>query len=184
MESWFQEAGKDLDADPAIAQPLLWRGERHAKPVPGAPQAKLFQLNKWANSMLSASRCVRLLYLFWLLPWPSDSSATLLDCTAERESTVLKRLHCFYELALGDSSPFPLLRCVVRLTKCFWKQIIRHCRLRLFKEDIRWGCSLQPWLCEMSCRLKIRLTFKSASGIISVGSWEKGKTAFLEHTLQ
>ena len=109
---------------------LPWRGPWNVKQVPGGPQAKLFQLNEWANSTISASRCV---YLFRLLPWPSDSSATLLDCTAERELTVLKWLHCFYELALGDPSPFPLLRCVVCLTKCFWKQIIRHCRLWLFK---------------------------------------------------
>ena len=142
------------------------------KQVPGGPQAKLFQLNEWANSTISASRCV---YLFRLLPWPSDSSATLLDCTAERELTVLKRLHCFYELALGDPSPFPLLRCVVCLTKCFWKQIIRHCRLWLFKEDIQWGCSLDLWLCEMSSHVKTTLTFKSASGIISVASLEKGE---------
>ena len=133
-------------------------------------------LSEWANSTIRASRCV---YLFRLLPWPSDSSATLLDCTAERELTILKRLHCFYELALGDPSPFPLLRCVVCLTKCFWKQIIRHCRLWLFKEDIQWGCSLHLWLCEMSSHVKTTLTFKSASRIISVASLEeRGRLPF------
>lgn len=163
---------------------LLWRGHWYVEQVPRGPRAKLFQLNRWANSAISAGRCLCPLHPFRSLPWPSDSSATLLDCTAEGEPTVLKRLHCFYELALGDPSPFPLLRCVECLTKCFWKQIIRHCRLWLLKEDTQQGCRLQPWLCEMSRRVKILPTFQSAPGVISAGSLERGQTVFLERSWQ
>lgn len=117
-------------------------------------------------------------YLFWLLPWPSDSSATLLDCTAERELTVLKRLHCFYELALGDPSPFPLLRCVVCLTKCFWKQIIRA--LQAVTAKRRYTVSSCSLICgSVKCFPMWRPRWLSKARIISVVSLEKGKTAFL-----